>query len=98
MAMDAPAKEVGPWATGDDTAGDGPSVLDMFELLYAEEHVPKLVGGLVAIFGIFPEILGTIIPIDFHIFQSGSNHQPDHRFWAYFTIGMALGITSRCWT
>ena len=34
-----------------------------------------LVGGLVAIFGIFPHG-NVIIPIDFHIFQRGSNHQP----------------------
>ena len=27
-------------------------------------------------FSIFPLILGIIIPIDFHIFQRGSNHQP----------------------
>ena len=30
-----------------------------------------LVGGLVAIFGIFPEILGIIMLIDVHIFQRG---------------------------
>ena len=36
----------------------------------------NLVGGLVAIFGIFPYIGNFIIPIDFHIFQRGSNHQP----------------------
>ena len=36
----------------------------------------KLVGGLVAIF-YFPINIGfLIIPIDFHIFQRGSNHQP----------------------
>jgi hypothetical protein len=33
-----------------------------------------LVGGLEH-FGFF-HILGKIIPIDFHIFQDGSNHQP----------------------
>ena len=39
--------------------------------------IGKLVGGLVAIFGIFPEILG-IIPIDELIFFRGvaKNHQP----------------------
>ena len=37
----------------------------------------NLVGGLVAIFGIFPSIGNVIIPIDFPIFQSGSNHQPE---------------------
>ena len=26
---------------------------------------------------LFSHILGIIIPIDFHIFQRGSNHQPD---------------------
>ena len=36
-----------------------------------------LVGGLVAIF-YFPRNIGLlIIPIDFHIFQRGSNHQPE---------------------
>ena len=36
----------------------------------------SLVGGLVAIF-YFPRNIGNlIIPIDFHIFQRGSNHQP----------------------
>ena len=35
-----------------------------------------LVGGLVAIFGIFPYIGFLIIPIDVDIFQRGSNHQP----------------------
>ena len=28
-------------------------------------------------FLVFSHILGIIIPIDFHIFQRGSNHQPD---------------------
>ena len=42
--------------------------------------IQKLVRGLVAIFGIFPEILGIIIPIDFHIFQRGSNHQPGNNY------------------
>ena len=40
---------------------------------------PYLVGGLVAIFGIFPFILGMlIIPIDVHIFQRGgpTTHTP----------------------
>ena len=35
-----------------------------------------LVGGLVAIFFIFPYLGNFIIPIDFHLFQRGSNHQP----------------------
>ena len=34
-----------------------------------------LVGGLEHF--LFSHILGIIIPIDFHIFQRGSNHQPD---------------------
>ena len=38
--------------------------------------IPNLVGGLVAIFWIFPYIGNLIIPIDFHIFQRGWNHQP----------------------
>ena len=29
---------------------------------------------------LFSHILGIIIPIDFHIFQRGSNHQPDEMF------------------
>ena len=35
-----------------------------------------LVGGLVAIWIIFPYIGNVIIPIDLHIFQRGSKHQP----------------------
>ena len=35
-----------------------------------------LVGGLVAIFGIFPYIGFLIIPIDFHIFQRGGPGPP----------------------
>ena len=34
----------------------------------------KLVGGLEHF--LFSHIFGIIIPIDFHIFQRGSNHQP----------------------
>ena len=30
-------------------------------------------------FGLFFHLLGIIIPIDFHIFQRGSNHQPGNR-------------------
>ena len=37
--------------------------------------LPYLVGGLEHF--LFSHILGIIIPIDFHIFQRGSNHQPD---------------------
>ena len=37
--------------------------------------IEYLVGGLEHV--LFFHILGTIIPIDFHIFQRGSNHQPD---------------------
>ena len=32
---------------------------------------------------LFSHILGTIIPIDFHIFQRGSNHQPVMWFYQY---------------
>ena len=49
-------------------------------------HNLSLVGGLVAIFWIFPEILGIIIPIDVHIFQRGSNHQPDPSFSPLFPL------------
>ena len=49
-----------------------------------------LVGGLVAIF-YFPRNIGNfIIPIDFHIFQRGSNHQPVtvyHLFFARIWVG-----------
>ena len=39
-----------------------------------------LVGGLEHF--LFSHILGIIIPIDFHIFQRGSNHQPARTmFW-----------------
>ena len=41
------------------------------------QRMSLLVGGLVAIFCMFPYIGFLIIPIDFHIFQRGSNHQPD---------------------
>ena len=37
--------------------------------------IPNLVGGLEHF--LFSHILGIIIPIDFHIFQRGSNHQPE---------------------
>ena len=49
-----------------------------------------LVGGLVAINFIFPEILGIIIPTDEIIFfQRGSNHQP-----AYFrSVNSILSLT-----
>ena len=35
-----------------------------------------LVGGLEHEWIIFPFLLGILIPIDFHIFQGGWNHQP----------------------
>ena len=37
-----------------------------------------MVGGLVAIFYVPINIGNVIIPIDFHIFQRGSNHQPEN--------------------
>ena len=43
-----------------------------------------MVGGLEHLF----HMLGIMIPTDFHIFQRGSNHQPDEISWFYwfFTI------------
>ena len=38
-------------------------------------YISMLVGGLEHF--LFSDILGIIIPIDFHIFQRASNHQPD---------------------
>ena len=35
----------------------------------------SLIGGLEHL--LFSHILGIIIPTDFHIFQMGSNHQPE---------------------
>ena len=50
--------------------------------------IPLLVGGLVAIF-YFPRNIGfLIIPIDFHFFQSGSNHQPD---WIMLHLDPLMG-------
>ena len=40
------------------------------------DSICLLVGSLVAMSFIFPYIGLLIIPIDFHIFQRGSNHQP----------------------
>ena len=39
---------------------------------------------------LFSHILGLIIPIDFHIFQRGSNHQPD----MILTVGKPLDLMS----
>ena len=36
-----------------------------------------MTGWCFGTFSIFPYIWNVIIPIDFHIFQRGSNHQPD---------------------
>ena len=47
---------------------------DIFDL--AKNEI--LVGGLVNINFIFPYIGNFIIPIDVHIFQRGSNHQPGY--------------------
>ena len=41
------------------------------------DGIYSLVGGDWNMTFIFPSIEGIIIPIDFHIFQMGSNHQPD---------------------
>ena len=40
----------------------------------------KLVGGLEHV--LFSHILGIIVPIYFHIFQRGSNHQPE-KYWIF---------------
>ena len=39
----------------------------------------NLVGGLEHV--LFSHLFGTIIPIDFHIFQRGSHHQPAMEYW-----------------
>ena len=71
---------VGDWGdvTGDSRGfiGGKPSITGCFHGIYPSIHggfrgIEYLVGGLVAIFGIFPEILGIIIPIDVHILQRG---------------------------
>ena len=49
-----------------------------------------LVGGLVAINFIFPYIGVLIIPIDFHIFQRGSNHQPEE-CWVKQHLRLVIG-------
>ena len=38
----------------------------------------------------FSHILGIIIPIDFHIFQRGSNHQPDHYGSTLFMVTSSI--------
>ena len=54
------------------------------------EDLPlKLVGGLEHF--LFSHILGIIIPIDFHIFQRGSKHQPA---WIYPNNGPNVGKSS----
>ena len=53
----------------------------------------RLVGGLEHF--LFSHILGIIIPIDFHIFQRGSNHQPAINYrcsWAIYTTGCVLQL------
>ena len=46
----------------------------MFDEMILSSQWSYLVGGLEHV--LFSHILGIIIPIDFHIFQRGSNHQP----------------------
>ena len=48
-----------------------------------------LVGGLVAMI-LFSHMFGTIIPIDFHILQRGSNHQPDHDIHDFLWINVTI--------
>ena len=43
----------------------------------------KLVGGLVAIWIIFPYIGNLIIPIDFHIFQRGGPTTNQEIIWTH---------------
>ena len=50
----------------------------------------SLVGGLEHFF-IFPHIGKIIIPIDFHIFQWGSSHQPDGNI-QYYSICIGISI------
>ena len=40
---------------------------------------------------LFSHLLGIIIPIDFHIFQRGSNHQPDDVLFFPFVVGNGFG-------
>jgi hypothetical protein len=48
--------------------------LDRDESKKRAEEVPFLVGGFKHF--LFSIIYGIILPIDFHMFQRGSNHQP----------------------
>ena len=64
------------------------------EISRGKKH-PLLVGGLVAMNFIFPEILGIIIPIDVHIFQRGGPttnqiniHEPAMTSGAYRVLGV----------
>ena len=81
----------------------------MFQAAVGWWWYTDLVGGLVAIF-YFPHILGIIIPIDFHIFQRGWNHQrvgdynnhyqslytgADQNLWAR---GILPSTNQRVWT
>ena len=61
-----------------EATGDLPGLLTSSDRYDDPPSVSKygnLVGGLEHQF-YFPIQLGIIIPIDFHIFQRGSNHQP----------------------
>ena len=44
---------------------------------------------------LFSHILGIVIPIDFHIFQRGSNHQPDTIFRSRVSYVISLGNVPR---
>ena len=61
---------------------------DLMGYVYIYIHT-QISGWWFGTFFIFP-ILGRIIPIDFHIFQRGSNHQPDmciYKYISLFTMG-----------
>ena len=49
-----------------------------------------MVGGLEHV--LFSHILGIITPIDFHIFQRGSNHQPGYIQDRFTTLGQNMPI------
>ena len=55
------------------------------------EFNDSLVGGEWNMTGLFSHILGMIIPIDVHIFQRGSNHQPvPAEIWIFLGFSLAL--------
>ena len=62
-----------PWIQNSPTLSGVPVSTDKHGGGYIHRYTLKLVGGLEHFFSI---IYGIILPIDFHIFQRGCNHQP----------------------